>query len=109
MAAVPMVLLVGLLAVRVGDAARYRSADSYFTELSVEGADRPTVVVRSHERETVTFRYEERRAGVVVLAARFTLQPGEHTDVAVVSSPPSGVDIYLYKVDQAAPYRRVTV
>jgi hypothetical protein len=108
-AAVPLVALSAVLAVRVVDAARYRSPDAYFTELSVEsgGPGRPAAVVRSRERDTTTFSYEERRDGSVVQTARVTLRPGERTTIDVLSPLPGRVELVLYRAGHAGAYRRV--
>jgi hypothetical protein len=108
-AAVPLVALLALLAVRVADVARHRSSDSYHTELAIEssGSGRPSAVVRSLERATTTFSYEERRDGTVVQTAQFTLRPGERTTIGLVSPLPGRVELLLYKADHAGAYRRV--
>jgi hypothetical protein len=108
-AAVPLLALSALLAVRVADTVRHRSPDSYYTELSLEssGSGRPVAVVRSLERATTTFWYEERRDGAVVQAAQFTLRPGERTTIGLVSPLPGHVELVLYRADRAGAYRRV--
>jgi hypothetical protein len=108
-AAVPLVVLGVLLAVRIVDVARHRSPDSYYTELSIESSspDRPAAVVHSLERATTTFSYEERRDGAVVQTARFTLHPGERTTIGLISALPGRVELILYKADHAGAYRRV--
>jgi len=110
-AAAPLVVLLTLLAVRVADLVRHRSPDSYYTELSIEssGPGRPAaeVVVRSLERASTTFSYEERRDGTVVQTAQFTLLPGERTTIGLVSPLPGRVEVVLYKADHPGAYRRV--
>jgi hypothetical protein len=108
-AAIPLVVLLALLAVRVTDAVRSTSPDSHYTELSVEmsGPGQPAAVVRSLEPATTTFSYEQRRDGTVVRTARFTLHPGERTTIDLVGPLSGRVELILYKAGHAGAYRRV--
>jgi O-antigen/teichoic acid export membrane protein len=111
LAAAPAVLLTALLLAQVAGAARDRTPESYFTELAVErtGNDPPLVVVHSHEREPTDFRVEQRVAGRPVAAAAFWLRPEERAEFVVAASPAGHIEVRLYRSDQAAVYRRVTL
>jgi hypothetical protein len=109
-AAIPAVLLAGVMAVRIVDVVRYTPADGYYTELSVRSGAGRSAVVHSRERDPTRFRLEERVDGVVVQTAMFTLGPGQRGDVGLLTSSAAGrVEVVLYKMDQDAPYRRVTI
>jgi uncharacterized membrane protein len=122
-AAAPVAALTAVLAVAVVATARHRTADSYYTEFAVEpsGSGRGEawpqvfVVVHSRERAPTRFRIDIRVDGVVNRSVAFTLRPGErqvvpvHSGSTVDSGPAGGAEARLYRADETAPYRRLTL
>jgi uncharacterized membrane protein len=107
LAGVPVLVLTVLLVVAIVAAARYRSADSYYTELDADRSGGGTVViVACHERHSMRYRYEERVDGGVSRTERFALQPGQQVQFAVSGST-GHVEVTLYRDGLSGPYRRL--
>jgi hypothetical protein len=107
LAGAPALALTVLLVVAIAAATRYRSTDSYYTELAAHRSGSATVVVvASHERHSVRYRYEERADGGVSRTERFALRPGQRVQFAV-SGPTGHVEVMLYRDDVSGPYRRL--
>jgi hypothetical protein len=109
-ASIPALVLTLLLVVQVAGAARYRSADSYYTQLSLEPARAPgaaaSVVVSNRERTVSAYRYEERIGGTLLRTRYFTLEPGEARTLAAPSRPADAhVEVRLYRAGESTPYR----
>jgi hypothetical protein len=111
LAAVPAVLLTVLLVVQVVAVARYRTPDSYYTELSAgpARADVWVVVAHSRERTTVRFRFEETVDGSTVSTTEFWLSPGGRMEFAVARREAGRVEVRLYRAGEGPAYRRLTV
>ena len=107
LAGAPALALTVLLVVAIAASTRYRSADSYYTELAAQRSGGGTVVVVAcHERRSLRYRYEERVDGAVSRTERFALRPGQRVQFAV-SGPTGHVDVTLYREDASGPYRRL--
>ncbi|GIJ46350.1 hypothetical protein Val02_32360 [Virgisporangium aliadipatigenens] len=102
LAALPAVALTGVLVWQVAEAARYRSPESYYTELAA--ADPGTVRVRNRERTAQDYRLEVRQDGRVTETTEFRLEPD---GVRLVPVPPEGAEVRLYRNGETAPYRHL--
>jgi hypothetical protein len=104
LAALPAVALTGVLGWQVADAARYRSPESYYTELATSGTG--AVVVRSRERAPQSYRLEVRRDGQVKETTEFRLEP-DGVRLVPVPAETSGTEVRLYRAGETVPYRHL--
>jgi hypothetical protein len=108
LASLPALLLTIVLVIQVLAVARYRSADSEYTQLAAQpsGDGGQVAVIRSHERHPVDFRYEQLVDGGTVRSAWFTLRPGQAVEYPL-SGPAGHIEVLLYRAGQTSPYRRL--